>query len=152
MEDAPASSIFFNKVVYCPRLSVTPENFPEMKPVDHVHDGHREELRASEQRPDKELPVIESRFILYTQNDKGFKGCIEIPEVVPDIPEMEVPFSLLQRFIFPEKRLYPFIVHSRGIDAVDDVLIFLDELFMTHSGDNICREIGVVAGDVLLVN
>lgn len=29
-------------------LQVAPENFSEMESVDHVHDGHREELRASE--------------------------------------------------------------------------------------------------------
>ena len=98
------------------------KDFSKMEAVCQILYGHGQEQGASEQRPYNELPVIEAGPVFYTQDDQSFEWRVKIVEIVPDSPEMEVPSSLFQRFIFFEKGLHAFVVYFRRIDTMSTSL------------------------------
>jgi hypothetical protein len=61
------------------------EDFSEMEPINRISNCQGQEPWTPEQRPENELPIIASCFILYTQEHYGLQRGACIAEMAPEV-------------------------------------------------------------------
>jgi hypothetical protein len=81
-------------------LQTALKNLSEMEPIYGIGDGHGKDPGASEQGPEKELPVMSPLSVPYAQGPYAFKNGPRVAEMKSDMTRMEVKLPLFQRFVF----------------------------------------------------
>ena len=111
----------------------------EMKPVNGIGDGKREEPRLSDEGPEEKFPKVVPFSADNPEEQDRF-------EQRSDIPSLEMKSPQMQGAVLPEEPDHPLIVIFGCVDRVKDGLVPVYERIGIHSRDKVEVDDRIAAG------